>query len=95
MCIRDRSIGVNYQDSNYVNYYYGVRPEEATATRSEYNGNSAVNTEVRLAVSTHQFFNGMTRLELGATFFDDSISDSPLTDDDTSLGAMLVYTRFF
>lgn len=89
------SIGVNYQDSNYVNYYYGVRPEEATATRSEYNGNSAVNTEVRLAVSTRQFFDGMTRLELGATFFDDSISDSPLTDDDTSLGAMLVYTRFF
>jgi hypothetical protein len=37
----------------------------------------------------------MTRLEVGATFFDDSISDSPLTDDDTALNAMLVYTRFF
>ena len=89
------SIGVNYQDSNYVDYYYVVRPEEATAFRSAYNGDGALNTEIRIAVSTRQFFKGMTRLELGATFFDDSISDSPLTDDDTSLNAMLVYTRFF
>lgn len=89
------SIGVNYQDSNYVDYYYGVRPEEGTAFRSAYNGDGALNTEIRIAVSTRQFFKGMTRLELGATFFDDSISDSPLTDDDTSLNAMLVYTRFF
>ena len=89
------SIGVNYQDSNYVDYYYGVRPEEATAFRNAYNGDGALNTEIRIAVSTRQFFKGMTRLELGATFFDDSISDSPLTDDDTSLNAMLVYTRFF
>ena len=89
------SIGVNYQDSNYVDYYYGVRPEEATAFRSAYNGDSAVNTEVRVAVSTRQFLGGMTRFEIGATFFDDSISDSPLTDDDTALSAMLVYTRFF
>ena len=89
------SIGVNYQDSNYVDYYYGVRPEEATAFRSAYNGDSALNTEVRVAISTRQFLGGMTRLEVGATFFDDSISDSPLTDDDTALNAMLVYTRFF
>tara|TARA_A200000113_G_scaffold222208_1_gene235403 strand:+ start:437 stop:1234 length:798 start_codon:yes stop_codon:yes gene_type:complete len=89
------SVGVNYQDSNYVDYYYGVRPEEATAFRNAYNGDSALNTEVRVAVSTRQFLGGMTRLEIGATFFDDSISDSPLTDDDTALSAMLVYTRFF
>ncbi|WP_334036560.1 MipA/OmpV family protein [Alteromonas macleodii] len=89
------SIGINYQDSNYVDYYYGVRPEEATAFRSAYYGDSALNTEVRVAISTRQFLGGMTRLEVGATFFDDSISDSPLTDDDTALNAMLVYTRFF
>ena len=89
------SVGVNYQDSNYVDYYYGVRPEEANAFRSAYVGDSALNTEVRVAVSTRQFLGGMTRLEIGATFFDDSISDSPLTDDDTALSAMLVYTRFF
>ncbi|WP_394221761.1 MipA/OmpV family protein [Alteromonas gracilis] len=89
------SVGVNYQDSNYVDYYYGVRPEETTEFRSAYEGSSAVNTEVRVAVSTRQFLGGITRLEFGATFFDDSISDSPLTDDDTALSAMLVYTRLF
>jgi outer membrane protein len=89
------SVGVTYQDSNYVDYYYGVRPEETTTFRGAYNGDSALNTEIRVAVSTRQFLGGMTRLEVGATFFDDSISDSPLTDDDTALSAMLVYTRFF
>lgn len=93
--IIEPSLGVTFQDSNYVDYYYGVRPEEVTAFRTLYEGDSAVNTELRLAVSTTQFFGGMTRLEFGATFFDDSISDSPLTDDDTSLNAMLIYTRMF
>jgi outer membrane protein len=37
----------------------------------------------------------MTRVDVGATFFDSSISDSPLTDDDTALSATLVYTRMF
>lgn len=89
------SLGVTFQDENYVDYYYGVRPEEATNFRAFYEGESAVNTELRLAISTRQFLGGMTRLEFGATFFDDSISDSPLTDDDTALSAMFVYTRMF
>jgi outer membrane protein len=89
------SIGFNFQDSNYVDYYYGVRDEEATATRLAYEGDSAVNTEISVAVSTQRFLGGMTRLEVGATYFDDSISDSPITDDDMAVNAMLIYTRFF
>ena len=89
------SLGVTFQDENYVDYYYGVRPEEATNFRAFYEGDSAINTELRVAISTRQFLGGMTRLEFGATFFDDSISDSPLTDDDTALSAMFVYTRMF
>lgn len=89
------TIGVTYQDSNYVDYYYGVRTEETTLTRAAYKGDSAINTEVSLAVSTRRFLGGMTRFEIGATFFDDSISDSPITDDDMAMNAMLIYTRFF
>jgi outer membrane scaffolding protein for murein synthesis (MipA/OmpV family) len=89
------SVGLSFQDSNYVDYYYGVRPEEVTAFRGLYEGSSATNTEVRVAVSTGKFLGGMTRVDVGATFFDSSISDSPLTDDDTALSATLVYTRMF
>ncbi len=35
--------GIDYLTSNYVNYYYGVRSNEATSTRSVYSLNHAVN----------------------------------------------------
>lgn len=89
------SVGLSFQDSNYVDYYYGVRPEEATVLRGLYEGSSATNTELRVAVSTGKFLGGMTRVDVGATFFDSSISDSPLTDDDTALSATLIYSRMF
>jgi outer membrane protein len=93
--IIEPSVGLNYQDSNYVDYYYGVTAQEATAARAFYQADSALNTELRLGFTTRQFLGGMTRLDFGATFFDDSISDSPITDDDMALSAMLTYVRFF
>lgn len=89
------ALAVNYQDSNYVDYYYGVLPEEARTFRPVYRGDGALNTEVSFALSTPIFFGGITRLQVGATFYDDSISDSPLTDSDSALSAMLMYSRFF
>ena len=72
-----------------------MNPEEATDFRSAYEGESALNTELQLAISTTRFLSGMTRLQITSTFYDDSISDSPLTDDDMALSAMLVFTRMF
>ncbi len=89
------ALSFTYQDSHYVDYYYGVKPEEATDFRSAYEGESALNTELQLAISTTRFLSGMTRLQITSTFYDDSISDSPLTDDDMALSAMLVFTRMF
>ncbi len=37
------SIGVVWQSSNFVNYYYGVTPEEALPGRPPFSGHSAVN----------------------------------------------------
>ncbi len=89
------SVGVTFQDNHYVDYYYGVTASEATATRAAYTSDSAVNTELALAVSTPIFWGGMTRFQIGATFYDDSISDSPLTDSDSAFNAMLMFSRFF
>lgn len=89
------SVALNFQDSNYVDYYYGVLPEEARAFRPAYSADEALNTEVKLGVSTPIFFGGMTRFQVGATFYDDSISGSPLTDSDSAFSALLTYSRFF
>jgi len=36
-------LSAEYEDKNYVNYYFGVEPGEATASRSQYAGKGTVN----------------------------------------------------
>ncbi len=43
------SIGAGWMNSDRVNYYYGVRPEEALPTRPEYRGTSTINANAGLA----------------------------------------------
>lgn len=43
-------IGAEYQSSRYVDYYYGVRPGEATAARAAYAGKSSWSPELGLLV---------------------------------------------
>ena len=89
------SLGLSYLDSNNVDYYYGVRDSEATATRSAYKGEEALNTTAGISFITPAFFNGQTRLTIAHTWFDSSIADSPLTDKDTTLGITLAFAHSF
>jgi MipA family protein len=89
------SVSLNYQDTKYVDYYYGVLSSEATSTRPQYIGKSAVNKALGISVMTPIFFDGMTRLSLENIWYDNSIADSPLTDKDSSIRVMLTYSRFF
>jgi len=43
-------VGVEYLSAKYVDYYYGVRPGEATAARPAYLGRSTISPEVGLLV---------------------------------------------
>jgi outer membrane protein len=45
------SIGAEWRNSERVNYYYGVRPEEVLPSRPAYDGAAAVNTNAGLAGS--------------------------------------------
>jgi outer membrane protein len=89
------NIGLNYLDGNHVDYYYGVSPMEATVERPQYFGNSALNTSLGINFSTPIFFGGFSRLGIEHTWFDTSITNSPLTDTDTSLMFLYSFTRFF
>ena len=86
---------VSYADSDLVDYYYGVREDEAIAGRSAYSADGVLNYSAGLAVSTPLFFGGMTRLGIEHKWYGSSISDSPLTDRDTGLSAFISWSRFF
>jgi outer membrane protein len=86
---------LNYQDSNYVDYYYGVQASEATSTRSQYTAGSSINKTLGISIMTPVYFGGMTRLSLENVWYGSAITDSPLTDKDSSLRLMLSFSRFF
>ena len=87
-------IGVSYADSNLVDYYYGVRLDEATANRLSYRGSSALNYNTGLSLS-NPLLGGMARLSIEHHWYDSSISNSPLTDRDTGVSAFLSWSKFF
>ena len=49
------NLSVSYLDKDHVDYYYGVRANEVTDTRSFYQGKAAVNTAIGFSVSTPIF----------------------------------------
>ena len=89
------SVGLSYLDTNHVDYYYGVRVNESTQSRKHYQGKSALNKTVGLAIMTPIFFKGITALNIDNTWYDTSINNSPLTDADSSWRVRLIFSKFF
>lgn len=89
------SVGLSYLDAKHVDYYYGVDSNEATISRMSYEGSSALNKTVGLAIMTPIFFKGITALNFENTWYDSSISDSPLTEGDSSLSIRFTFSKFF
>lgn len=88
-------VGLSYLDSRHVDYYYGVNESEATNFRPEYEGDNALNSSLGVSVTTTKLFDGLTRFSLDNTWFDSSITDSPLTDSDSSLSLRISFAKFF
>ncbi|MEM8769577.1 MAG: MipA/OmpV family protein [Pseudomonadota bacterium] len=81
------SIGIVYQSANLANYYYGVRPEEATAERPAYAPGSAYNWRAGVNIT----FNWLENWDLFANFsyegLDKNIADSPTVARDSLTAA--------
>jgi outer membrane protein len=88
-------VTLSYLDSNHVDYYYGVSKFEVNANRTEYIGESALNTGIGLSMSTPIFLGGYTQINIQRTWFDSGITDSPLVEDNSNLTVRLLYTRKF
>lgn len=79
LMLTPRAVAV-WRDAKYVDYYYGVRPEEATAVRAAYEGRATTNAELGLRT-----FYGLSPrdgvfVDLSATAVGSGIKDSPLVD---------------
>lgn len=80
-------VGVLWQSERYVNYYYGVRPNEATPGRPAYVGHDTVNY---IASVVGEYLISRDWSLLGgilATHFGDGIADSPIVSHRGAISA--------
>ncbi len=89
------SLSVSFLDSKHVDYYYGVKAHEINQFTYQYEGESAINTTMSISVATPLFFGGFTRLAIEHTWFDSTISNSPLVDESRNISARLFFSKFF
>lgn len=88
-------IAGTWMDDNAVDYFYGVRADEATADRPEYAGEATTNLTVGLRAAYLPAANHMIIFDISATSVGDSIGDSPITTDDTLTAVGLGYVYRF
>jgi outer membrane protein len=83
------SAGVRWRSSSLVDYYYGVRAEEAAAGRPAYEAGDTITPVVRLAVrrklSAKWSVLGAAQYE----WFGSEITDSPIVEDDYIMSFMI------
>ncbi|TKB43843.1 MipA/OmpV family protein [Thalassotalea mangrovi] len=89
------NVGVSYVSENMVDYYYGVRANEATVNRPFYQAKSALNPTLGLSFFTPVLWGGMTRIGIEKTWFADTYADSPLTDESSRIDIFFAYSRRF
>jgi outer membrane protein len=73
-------IGLEYQSSSYINYYYGVRTSEVTASRPAYTGKSGWSPEVGLLVRYQLSRRQVLLANLNYERYPSAIRNSPLID---------------
>lgn len=88
-------IAAEWVDKKYVNYYYGVLQEEATAERAAYEGKSTVNVEGGLRVDYILRRNQSLFVDVGVVGMGRAIKDSPLVDGSEQIRSSIGYVYRF
>lgn len=82
-------------DAKHVDYFYGVRPEEATAARPAYAGKATAETELGIRFGLLLAPNQRLLLDLVDTHWGSGVTDSPLVGRSSAPGILLGYTYTF
>jgi outer membrane protein len=83
------SAGIRWKSANLVDYYYGVRPEEARAGRPAYEGQDALDPFARLALRREVSDRWSLLTAVQYELLDDEIADSPIVDKDFDVSFMV------
>lgn len=89
------SVGVEWQSSNYVNYYFGVTQAEARPDRPAYTGRSTLNEKAGLTFGRE--FGGHFAATAGAflTHYGSGVTESPIVGHATTLSFLVgLYYHF-
>lgn len=85
----------NWMDDSAIDYYYGVRPDEATFARPAYEGSSTMNIEFGLRATYAPAQNHLIIFDASVTRVGGGIKDSPITTEDTLTSVGLGYMYRF
>ncbi|QZO11441.1 MipA/OmpV family protein [Pseudoalteromonas piscicida] len=88
-------IAANFQSEDLVDYYYGVRVNEALSSRPYYLGESS--TALEVGIQSDWFFgkHHMLKADVSYTSYGDEIKDSPLIDASGNVQVLLGYVYVF
>jgi outer membrane protein len=89
------SIGLIWQSGNFVDYYYGVTPDEALPDRPPFEGHAAVN--LNSSIFAYFFLTMRIRLTgyVRVQRLDNEISDSPIVDQPRGIFGLVGVTYRF
>lgn len=88
-------LAATWQDSKYVDYYYGVRDDEVRTGRAAYRGDSGMSAKLGLR-GVYQFDrHHSVLLDVGVTSLASEIKNSPLVDRPTENSVFLSYVYRF
>ncbi len=82
-------------DAKYVDYYFGVKPSEATTERPQYLGKPTTDTEIGVRFVSLITLQQRLILDVTDTHWGSGVADSPLVDRKTTPGALLGYIYSF
>jgi len=88
-------LGANWMSSNYVDYYFGVRQNEAAAQRAAYHGGATTNLVGGLRTDVSLTQSQSLLLDLRVTRFGSGITDSPLVDRSSAAAVRVGYLYRF
>ena len=89
------SFNISYLDKKHVDYYYGVKAHEVNDLTYYYEGKSAINTSLGVSMGTPILLGGFSQIALDYTFYDSSITNSPLVEDSNNLSVRMLFSKFF
>lgn len=85
----------DWLSDDYVDYYFGVRPEESTLARRAYNGKATVNVSAAVRVNYALTQQQTLSVDVGAKHYGSGITDSPLVERSSTPVVRLGYLYRF